>query len=97
MEQNGLRVQVFRDAAGASKTVTQEMMRELDYFDQIAIREEEDILKSLLGRKQTSGHTYTADEIKLGIEKLYSRSKYAPSVAAVMQNRYFEEFVRGVN
>ena len=97
MEQNGLRAQVFRDAAGASKTVTQEMMRELDYFDQIAIREEEDILKSLLGRKQTSGHTYTADEIKLGIEKLYSRSKYAPSVAAVMQNRYFEEFVRGVN
>ena len=95
MEQNGLRAQVFRDAAGASKTVTQEMMDELERFDIYLAKDSE----SNSGRFISGTGNKTIDE--LGIDKVkqaiasvtYSGKFSGKLLNDTIENKYFENYV----
>lgn len=95
MEQNGLRAQVFRDAAGASKTVTKEMMEELRKLDTYLAMDS----KSISGKFSSGTGNKTIKEI--GVDKIktaIASVKYPGNLAGeflndTIENKYFENYV----
>ena len=99
MEQNGLRAQVFRDAAGASKTVTQEMMDELERFDKyVANLAQEDqsqdmkLLEFIAGNRNMTVAEIGTENFQEVLSRLndFKQNLYGN----IMQERYFENYVR---
>lgn len=95
MEQNGLRAQVFRDAAGVSETVTKEMMSELKHFDkrlaEIVALDDRNFLSGL-GEKTIN--ELGIDKVKLAIGRMaFANQNNGSLLNDTIENQYFENYV----
>ena len=101
MEANGLRAQVFRDAAGASQTVTPETMEKVDNFDKAIDNTLESnkfgpsVKDFLSGNSNQSISDIGVENISNGLKNIENQSKDIPTCSDVIESRYFENYVRG--
>lgn len=103
MEANGLRAQVFRDAAGASQTVTPGMKEKVDKFDESIGNIDTDEYSFTENVKNFLSGTGTSTISDIGIDAISNGLKNiensdldgVPTCSNVIQNRYFENYVRG--
>ena len=101
MEANGLRGQIFRDAAGASQTVTDEMMTAVNAFDDSIGNTLESnkfglsVKDFLSGNSNQSISDIGVENISNGLNYLENQSNSIPTRSDVIENRYFENYVRG--
>ena len=102
MEQNGLRAQVFRDAAGASKNVVLESIKSVNEFDRgmkFIDRDSDSVTKNQVIGFLAGNSDYSITEI--GVENLsdglteIENNAGIPSKNDTITNRFFENYVRG--
>ncbi len=103
MEQNGLRAQVFRDAAGSNRTVTSETIEAVTNFDN-AIGDprnnaelSESTRKFFAGDSGLSVSDIGIEGINEGLDEIQGGIKGGdmPTKSQTIKNTYFEDYVRG--